>query len=34
MNNYKDLSWDDIKAMFAEASRLSKENEQKLDKMG
>ena len=33
MNNYQNLSWDDIKAMYAEIAQLMKANEQKLLKM-
>jgi hypothetical protein len=33
MNNYQNLTWDDIKAMYAETAQLMKENEQKLMKM-
>jgi hypothetical protein len=33
MTNYQNLSWDDIKAMYAQTAQLMKENELRLSKM-
>jgi hypothetical protein len=30
MNNYKDLSWDDIKAMYAESAKIIRETSQNI----